>query len=392
MKDNKINVANTNLALDSHGLFYDPAYLKMKLYTDSNGNVGPRHVFDYPGVRVTEDGAVHFTYFAPEAKSVQVAGLGGSQMGDRRYTMEKDEEGYWKVTVTDIPDGFHYHEYFVDGNCSINPQAPIGYGCHKLINYFEKAQKNCEFYEQQKVPHGTIHMELFDSTVTGKTRNCWIYTPPEYDLNMDKEYPVLYLQHGGGENETGWIWQGKVNYILDNLIAEGKCEEMLVVMNCLYCVDDRKKQDFLAGDFDSMLVKDCIPFIENKYRVKPGDENRAMAGLSMGSYHTVMTSFRHLGMFPYIGIFSGSLDRRWYCNFDYSTIFDDSKDFNSKVKCLFFGIGEQEERLMKNMGEYYRVLTQEKGIPVVKYTCPGYHEWTVWRKCLYEFAQLLFRK
>ena len=383
--------ANTNIALDSHALFYDPAYLKMKLFTDQDGNVGPRHTYEYPGVTVTEAGEVRFCYYAPDAKRVQVAGLGGSQMGDQRYDMKKDTEGYWTVAVRDIPEGFHYHEYFVDGNSALNPQAPIGYGCHRLINYFEKAGKNCEFYEQQKVPHGTIRMELFDSSVTGKTRSCWVYTPPEYDKCMDRKYPVLYLQHGGGENETGWIWQGKANYILDNLLAEKKCKEMILVMNCLYCTDDRKEQDFLSGDFDSMLVKDCIPFIESRYRIKSGDAYRAMAGLSMGSYQTIITTLKHLGMFPYIGIFSGSLDRRWYCDFDYSSLFEDSDTFNKKVKCLFFGMGEQEERLIGNMGEYYRMLTQEKKIPVTWYTCPGYHEWTVWRKCLYQFVPLLFK-
>lgn len=383
--------ANTNIALDSHGLFYDPAYLKMKLFTDSEGRIGPRHTYENPGVKVSEDGSVEFCFFAPNAKKVQVAGLNGLEMGSKLHDMVKDEEGYWRVTLNDMPDGCHYHEYFVDGNCVINPLASIGYGCHKAINFFEKAGKDCEFYQQQNVPHGTIHMELFDSKVTGKTRNCWVYTPPGYEQNTQKEYPVLYLQHGGGENETGWIWQGKVNYIIDNLIADKKCSEMIIVMNCLYCLDDRIEQEFLSGDFDSMLVNDCIPFIESKYRVKPGDENRAMAGLSMGSYHTVMTTLKHLGMFPYIGIFSGSLDRRWYCDFDHNKVFDNSKNFNEKVKCLFFGIGEQEDRLINNMGEYYRILTQEKGIPVTWYTCPGYHEWTVWRKCLYEFAQLLFR-
>lgn len=382
--------ANTNIALDSHALFYDPAYMKMKLFTNSKGQVGPKLSYDIPGVTVTEDGDVQFCFYAPQAKKVQVAGLGNTLMGDELHDLVRDEEGYWKATVKNIPEGFHYHDYYIDGNRVLNPMADVGYGCHRVINFFEKAGEDSEFYQQQKCPHGTLHMELFDSGVTHQTRNCWVYTPPEYEKHMDREYPVLYLQHGGGENETGWIWQGKVNYILDNLLARKQCKEMIVVMNCIYCNDDTRQQEFLPGDFDSMLVKDCIPFIEGKYRVKPGDENRAMAGLSMGSYQTVMTTFKHLGMFPYIGIFSGSPEPRWYCDFDYSTIFNDKEAFMSKVKCLFFGTGEQEERLMKDVGRYYHYITEEKEIPVVWYTCPGYHEWTVWRKCLYEFAQLIF--
>lgn len=383
--------ANKNIALDSYGLFYDPEYLKMQLFTDSEGKIGPRHVFDMPGVTVFKDGDVRFSFYAPNAKSVQVAGMPGSLMGDQKYDLVRGEDGYWTLTVSGIPDGFHYHEYFVDGNSVVNPAANVGYGCHKVINFFDKAGEEDEFFLQKDVPHGTLHMELFPSSTTGKTRNCWVYTPPGYEENTSRQYPVLYLQHGGGENETGWIWHGKVNYILDNLLAGHKCQEMILVMNCLYCVNEQRQQEFLSGDFDSMLVQDCIPFIEKKYRVKPGDKNRAIAGLSMGSYQTVMTGFRHLGMFPYMGVFSGSLDRRWYCDFDHNKVFEDPKDFCEKMKCLFFGIGEQEDALIQNMSGYYHKLTEEKGITVVWYTCPGYHEWTVWRKCLYEFAQLIFR-
>ncbi len=380
--------SNTNIALRSDGLFYDAEYLKMELFTDAQGNTGPRHAFDEPGITVKENGEVHFRFYAPNANLVQV----GLVPGEELFDMNKDQDGFWTLTLTDLVDGFYYHEYHLDGTIVVNPNTNVSYGCHKVINFFEKAtEEESKFFLQRDVPHGTIHMELFDSSVTGLTRNCWVYTPPGYEKNADKRYPVLYLQHGGGENETGWIWQGKMNYIMDNLLAEQKCCEMIVVMNCLYCVDTRKEQAFLSGDFDSMLIKDCIPFIESKYRVKSGDENRAIAGLSMGSYQTIMTSLKHLGMFPYIGIFSGSLDRRWYCDFDYFPVFDDSKAFREKVKCLFFGIGEQEDRLIKSMSEYHRVLTQEKGIPAVWYTCPGVHEWKVWRKCLYEFAQLAFQ-
>ena len=221
------------------------------------------------------------------------------------------------------------------------------------------------------------------------TKTAYVYTPYGYESHPEKQYPVLYLQHGGGETETGWIWQGKVNYIMDNLIAAGKCREMIIVMNCLYCVDWRKHEDFITGDFDSMLMKDCIPFIENRYRVLPGRENRAMAGLSMGSYQTLMTTMRHLGDFPYIGIFSGAMLRRWYCDFDYYRNFDDPDGFNSKVKLFFFGWGQQEDRINRDLIPDLEMLKQ-KGVRFDTFTCPGYHEWTVWRKCLREFVQKIF--
>ncbi len=386
MADNKIY--DRNEALDSSGLYYDAAYLKMRLFTDENGCTGPRHVFENPGVKVEDNGDVTFCFYAPEAKRVTVSGFGLGRMKAKNHPMEKDEEGYWRATLTDIPAGFHYHEYFVDDVCSINPQAPIAYAGHKFLNYFDKADE--DFYLLKEVPHGSLRMEHFASFVTGKTRNCWIYTPPGYDEHPEKKYPVLYLQHGGGENETGWIWQGKLPYIMDNMLAEGACEEMLVVMNCLYCVDERKEQEFLAGDFDAMLLKDCIPFIEKKFRVYRENEKRAMAGLSMGSYQTMMTTLQHLGYFPYIGIFSGTPEHRWYCKYPYEKTFENSADFNEKVKLFYFGYGDQESNIVNGLAPFFHQF-DESGLHYTTYTCYGYHEWSVWRNCLRDFLPRLFR-
>lgn len=186
-------------------------------------------------------------------------------------------------------------------------------------------------------------------------------------------------------SESGWLWQGKANLIADNLIAAGECPKLLIVLNCLYCPGP-EPEEFLAGDFDSMLLKDCMPYIEGKYTVEPG--KRAMAGLSMGSYQTIMTTLNHLGMFPYIGIFSGTPQRRWYAKEDYMKAFEDSEAFRERVKLLFFGYGEQEERIVAALEEQFGEF-RDKGIPYTAYTCPGYHEWTVWRKCLREFLKLL---
>lgn len=388
MKNEKRQI-NQNEALDSSGLFYDPAYLKMKLFTDESGNTGPRHTDEIPGVQVQEDSTVAFCFYAPQAKKVEVSGFGTGRMGNEKHTMEKDEQGYWHVLCQNIPVGFHYHEYFVDNVCSINSQAPIAYAGHRFLNYFEKAEQ--DFYLLKQVPHGTLRMEHYFSNVTGKTRNCWVYTPPGYDAELEKTYPVLYLQHGGGENETAWIWQGKINYIMDNLLAEGACQEMLVVMNSLYCVDKRKEQAFLSGDFDSMLMQDCIPFIEKSFRVSPGNKNRAMAGLSMGSYQTIMTTLGHLGEFPYIGIFSGTPAHRWYCRHPYQQVFEDAAYFNEKVKVLFFGYGDQEENIIKGLQPYFSRF-QKNGLNYTQYCCYGYHEWSVWRNCLRAFLPLCFEK
>ena len=379
---------NEYTSLHSDGLFYDAVNLTMRLYRGENGVEGPRHVFERDAAQVYEDGSVTFCFYAPQAREVSVGGFGGS-FPEKPVPMEKDAEGYWTVRITTLPAGFHYVNFFVDGVGVTNPLGRVAYGGHKTANIVEIPEPD-DFYTLKDVPHGTLHMEHFPSTVTGKIRNCWVYTPFGYKGQSDKKYPVLYLQHGGGETETGWIWQGKVNYILDNLIAAGECEPMIVVMNCLYCVDWRKEQAFLTGDFDSMLLKDCIPFIEGRYRVAPGAENRAMAGLSMGSYQTLMTTMRHLGYFPWVGIFSGAMLRRWYCDFDYYQLFEDAEAFNQKLKLFFFGWGEQEDRINRDLIPDLKMLS-EKGIRYETFTCPGYHEWTVWRKCLREFAKKIFR-
>jgi enterochelin esterase-like enzyme len=375
-----------NPTWDSHALYYDPTHLQMKPMMDSRGNMGPMHVFDHQGVQVRDNGDVVFTMFAPHAKKVEVAGIGG-EMSKERHAMHMNPDGYWQVEVSGIPEGFHYHEYFIDDSSVINPQAPVGYGCHRVINFFEKPGENSDFYAQKPVPHGDVRMEYYDSSCTGRTRVCWVYTPPGYSDASEKTYPVLYLHHGGGENETGWIWHGKMNYILDNLLAEGRCAEMIVVMNSIYAVDESAEN--IAGDYDSVLMKDCIPFIEKKYRVDTRGEKRGIAGLSMGSYQSLMTGTRHLGDFAWIGIFSGSLKRRWYCDFDHDAVFD-RPDFAEKVRLFFLGVGQQEQNIYQDTLDRAALL-EAKHCPVTLYTCPGYHEWTVWRKCLLEFAQLAFR-
>lgn len=376
-----------NECMHSDALFFDAVHLKMNLMQGENG-FGPKHVWDYPGVELLENGDVHFCFYAPTAKDVAVSGFDGLAMTSKKHHMQRDADGYWHVTVSGIPEGFHYHEYWVDGTSVLNPQAPIGYGMHRAVNFFNMPEQS-DFYSLKSVPHGEIRMEHYFSTVTGRTRNCWVYTPPGYEEG-ENMYPVLYLQHGGGEDETSWLWQGKMNYILDNLIAENKCSPMLVVMNSLYCVNFLKHEEFLAGDFDTMLMQDCIPFIESKFRVKSGNENRAMAGLSMGSYQTLMTTMRHLGFFPYVGIFSGALDRRWYCDFDYYQNFANPTQFNEKIKLFYFGCGDQEERILTSLSRDFSSFN-EKGIQYTFSRYPGYHEWTVWRHCLKEFAQLIFK-
>lgn len=373
-----------NPALESHALFFNPAYMTMRL----EGN-GPKHFPAPRGVEADREGNVTFHFHAPDAHSVEVAELGGIY-GSNRIPMERREDGDWSVTVPHVQPGFHYHHYYVDGNRVTNPQAPYGYGSHEAINYFEVFDPDDDMWLCRDVPHGTIHMELYNSSKTGMMQAVWVYTPPSYRTDESRHYPVLYLHHGGGENETGWIWQGKINYIADNLIAEGLCEEMIIVMSCLYDIDYNHPDEFLAGDFDRLLTQDCIPLIEERYRVIPEPAARAICGLSMGSYHSAQTACNHPGLFAYVGMLSGSFDQRWYGWCDCRDVIAHDPVFQRETKLFFMSVGTGEIRLYGQVGENISHL-KESGIPCAYFECPGLHEWTVWRKSIQEFLKLLFR-
>ena len=211
-----------NQALFSSVMVFDQNRHNYRVKTDAEGN-RVREAYTAPYGAVTlPDGGMRFSFYAPEAHSVEVHGCGGSFPGEVRHAMTRGEDGWWLVDVGPeaIEPGFHYHEYFVDGVRTFNPRVPFGYGCGSFFNVCDTADPDNDFYLLKDVPHGSVHMDLYPSAISGgRVRNCWVYVPPRYAQNPDKRYPVWYLHHGGGENETGWVWQGKVNLILDNLIA-----------------------------------------------------------------------------------------------------------------------------------------------------------------------------
>ncbi|HEX2947379.1 MAG TPA: alpha/beta hydrolase-fold protein [Clostridia bacterium] len=377
-----------NQALDQHALFFDPFNKSPRFEKKENGEVSIHYVDERHGVRVLENGDVEFNYYAPDAKSVRLEGLGGSM--PQKYDMHPTGDGFWQVVAHGIEPGFHYHHYYVDGVQAANPRAPFGYGCFETINFFEMpGGEDTEFYLLRDVPHGTIHMELFKSSVTGRVRNCHIYTPPGYDTDPDKRYPVLYLQHGGGEDETGWIWQGKINYIIDNLLAEGKCEEMLIVMNSGYAFKPDGSDNCGVGSFDEFLVNDCVPFIDGKYRTLANRADRAVAGLSMGGIQANITMMKHLNVFAGVGILSGGFTRKGP-GFDLTGLFENPEECNEAFRLLFVSSGQQEQPMCDKLDAELKEL-REKGIHNVFYSCPGYHEWSVWRYAARELLQLLFK-
>jgi len=379
----------TNQALSQHMLFFDPLNKKAVRETLPNGKSRLYYADVRPGIEILDYGKARFNFYAPDAESVRIKGWGGSMSA--AYDLAPDGDGYWSCVAEDVNPGFHYCDFYVNGVKTLNPWAPYGYGGFYVCNFFEMPDRDSDFFLLKDVPHGDIRMELYTSPVNGRTKAAWVYAPPGYDKDLDKKYPVLYIQHGVGENETGWIWQGKLNYIADNLIAEGKIEPMIIVVNSGYAFVDGEINMFLPGDFDRELTAGCIPFIDAKYRTLSDREHRAIAGLSLGSAQAFSIGFTHMeDLFSAIGVFSGGINPTgMFGDFDVSEAFEDAERFNRLIKVFFVSAGESERMTEANHETLQKLA--EKGIHGVEYTRPGYHEWDVWRYSLREYLQLLFR-
>ena len=368
----------------SHALYFAP-------HGKEPGGAARRGKTARIGVKPLDDGCVLVSYFAPGAKSVRVEGMPGTAalaVGGVDLTPEAD--GWWTAVISHWPGGFQYVRFLVDGIEAMNPYAPIGVGYGRAVNFVEvPAGDESDFYALKDVPHGSVNMEIYKSSVTGMWRNCLVYTPPGYQQDLDKTYPVLYLQHGAGENETGWVWQGKMNYIMDNLLSEGKCREMLIVTNMGYAFSEEEEYGRTPGNLGRVLKEDCIPFIERKYRVAPGRENRAMAGLSMGSFQTERAITEFPDLFSYAGIFSGGVFTHPFDTSDLPFLYNEQSDM-AKMKNVFFSVGDSEKNTENIIREFHEL--KERGLEnITLYTCPGLHEWQVWRKSLREFLMLVFR-
>ena len=370
-----------NQALELYPLFFDPIYRKAQ-FTQENGKMSIIYVEDKRGIEVSESGEVTFSMYAPEAKTVEVAGISGS-MSNEKISLQKGQDGYFSVTVSGINPGFHYHNWFVDGVKVMNPAAPFCYGCFGATNFFEIPEPGKDFYFIKDVPHGEVQIHKYYSSVNKHVKNCYVYTPPSYGKTSEKKYPVLYIQHGVGENETGWIWNGKLNFIMDNLIAEGKCEEMLVVMCSGYAFRTGEDPVFYPGDFDRELTHDCIPYIESTFSVRKGRENRALAGLSLGSAQAALSVAKHQDLFSYLGVFSGVRDDM------FETIMEQNTQYPMSYILLTCGVGEKG--LDKAQEEFVERF-KELGIPARQSSYPGFHEWHVWRESVRDFAQAIFKK
>jgi enterochelin esterase-like enzyme len=387
----------------------------------------------YP--RVHADGRVTFRLPAPEAAKVQLAGA----LSTAPMDMTKGADGAWTVTIPRPAPGFHYYWFMVDGVQVNDPSSDTYFGYNKPTAGIDLPLEGEDFYFPKDVPHGQVRMQWYFSKTTGAWRRAMVYTPPDYDTSGRTRYPVLYLQHGAGEDETGWTKQGHANFILDNLIAQKKAKPMIMVNDRGYAYRPGEGPGARGGapaaaaaaapgagrgatpapapaagrgatpgaaapaagrgmgasgmlsasTFESVVIDDIIPMIDRTYRTIADREHRAMAGLSMGSMQAMQISLRNLDKFAWIGFFSGAT-----VNADldtgYNGVFKNAADFNKRVHLLWMGAGTAETGLVNSLKTSDELLTK-RGIKPVIFTSDGTaHEWHTWRRHLNDFAPRLF--
>lgn len=364
---------------------------------------------EYP--RVDSTGKVQIRVKAPDAAKVKLNFWSGPKVD-----MEKQPDGFWTITTPPLVPGFHYYVLNIDGVEVSDPNTHAFFGGGRPVSGVEVPEPGSSYYSIQDVPHGQVREVWYNSKVTGSWRHALVYLPPKYDEQLKIRYPVLYLQHGAGEDETGWVRQGRANVILDNLIAAGTCKPMIVVMAYGYAgragqpppdftgkpfgsPEMRKAMQDMAAAFEDDVTQALIPYIDSNFRTLSDRDHRAMAGLSMGGMQTFQITLDHLDLFSYIGGFSGAGgmlvlgDRKLDPKTDYNGVFADPAAFARKVHLLWVGVGTAEPERMRAGLQRLHTSLLDANIQHVFYESPGTdHEWQTWRRDLKDFAPRLFQQ
>ncbi len=333
---------------------------------------------EYP--KVNSEGRVKFRIAATNAQTVGVTFRDSS-------AFTKGEDGAWYGYTRPLDEGFHYYSIKLDGAEVPDPNSLMFFGAQRWGSAVEIPAKDQDFYALKNVPQGQLRELFFHSKSTDTMRRAFVYTPPGYDQNPDKRYPVLYLQHGWGENEYGWGVQGRAREIMDNLIAENKARPIIIVM--IYGMTNETRmggmRNFDIGPFETVLVKELVPFIDANFRTLSDQPNRAMAGLSMGAMETKTITLKNLDTFSHIGLFSGGSIA--------VTNITDMAAFKAKNRLVFVSYGSKE--LGNSRGGDPKATAEalkQAGINSHFYVSPETaHEWQTWRRSLREFAPLLFK-
>lgn len=335
---------------------------------------------------------------APDAKSVKL------DIGSKKYDLVKGEDGQWTGTSDPQDEGFHYYQINIDGADVPDPSTMYYYGCSRWGSGIDVPAADQDFYQLKDVPQGEIREIYYWSDYNKAMRHCYVYTPAGYDIDKDKRYPVLYLQHGGGESEHGWAQQGKTGIILDNLIAEGKALPFIVVMdNGTWTKFKRANgeslimgpskpgqglnlpEDWTEG-FRNTLIQDIIPMIDARYRTIADKDHRALAGLSMGAMETKEIGLKRSDVFGSLGIFSGGTIS--------SEEASAAANFRKNNKLTFVSYGSREVEGNRQGGHPKDITDALKASGVNAHYYQSdltAHEWQTWRRSLYYFAQLLWK-
>ena len=339
---------------------------------------------------VHPDRTVTFRVRAPKATEVTFYGdwmpVGSSEK------MTKDTAGVWSVTLGPLPPSIYIYSFTLDGLTIADPVNPrLKLRARTSASLLEVPAASPAVWQERDVPHGSVEINWRKSKpIQGETRWFWVYTPPGYEKDSSRRYPVLYLLHGSNDTAGGWTLAGNANFIIDNLLAENKAVPMIVVMPFGHAVPFTAPREIQAKNtalFEDHLLQDVIPAVEGKYRVAAGRQNRAIAGLSMGGGQSLTIGFNHLDLFSAVAAFSAAVPGDFETR--YAPALGDAKGTNAKLKLLWIGCGEQDSLFPRS-----KKLSEALAEHHIKHTfraTQGAHTYTVWRQYLSELAPLLFQ-
>ena len=340
---------------------------------------------------ILPDRRVTFRLAAPNADQVGV--FIDSMKANTQEPMAKNDDGVWSATLGPLPPGIYIYHFIVDGLNIADPVNPkIKLRARTSASLLEIPGDPSEYCEPRDVPHGTMHINFHQATALGgETREVWVYTPPGYELNSTRRYPVLYLLHGSNDTPAGWSTVGRANFTLDNLLADKKAREMIVVTPFGHAVPfgasrDSGRQN--TPEFEQYLLKDVLPMIEKKYRVAPGRQNRAIAGFSMGGGHALHIGLGRLDLFSSVAALSAGVPQDFETRF--ASLLSDPQTTNRKLNLLWIACGKDD--FLFEASQKLHATLEARGIRHTYLPTEGAHTFNVWRAHFAELAPLLFRR
>lgn len=340
---------------------------------------------------IMPDNSVAFQVKAPNVQKIEI------DLG-KKYNMVKGDNGIWTVRTEPLEPGFHYYFLVIDDLPVADAASQSFFGTGKMTSGIDIPEKDVDFYDIKNVPHGAISSKYYYSTVTESWRRLYVYTPSGYNQNLHERYPVVYLQHGGGEDETGWVNQGKTDIILDNLIAEGKAKPMIVVIanGNMRSTVGGYSSEAISG-FNKEMTQNIVPFIDKNFRTITNSKNRAICGLSMGGGQSFYVGLQNTDIFGSVGIFSSGIfggirnpsGNVFDAEKEIPGLLTNSAGFNQKLDLFYISCGNGDMRIEHTKKAVANM--KEKGLEIEFNSFPGDHEWQVWRKSLHDFASRVFK-